>query len=100
MGGLWGLIKVLGHPCYLCRRPHHREVLLPLRGRLRGSLLLSLLAICAIDTDWAYTLSETVCCGNLMTIKKFPDFLLYSWDASCNVPFASPHQVRKHEQCL
>lgn len=51
-------------------------------GGLGGGLPLSLLAICATDTDWAYTMCKAVCCENSMNIARFPG----GWINSCSTP--------------
>lgn len=74
-------------------------------GGLGGGLPLSLLAICATDADWAYTLCKAVHCENSnnehLKVSRLSgpgvevDKLL-PWVGLCEAPFASLHQIEQH----
>lgn len=70
-------------------------------GGLGGGLPFSLLAICATDTDWAYTMCKAVRCENsndeYCKVSRWVDkLLLYPWVVLCDAPCVSPRQIEQH----
>ena len=105
--------EVLEDPCDPCRRPElYRGSPSSPPSSLEGQevFYLCLLATCAMDADRAYTVCMEVCCEN--SSNDYPkvsrlsgpevevDKLLLYWVVLCDTPFASPHQVEQHWQCL